>query len=384
VLLVSHALDQVIRFCDEAIWLDRGQIVMRGATTEVVKAYEKFIRQLDDQRLRAKNLKVSSGRFDAFTRDTYTDHFIVEVEADGAAAVDVAQLTLLRDGEAEDEVAVGAPQDADATQSASVLPTTGWSAPEPGDPTPYRSVPTGGAAQALFHLWFLYTASAYEVEVSYRAPVGARVRVVRGGETLGERELPAAAEWATARVRATVSDAAVDAEASAEAASSISISRWPGEGTFLIDSVRLLDDIGRTQAVFEARSRLVIAIRAAANASGRFPVQPAATLYRTDGVLVTNLVGPSFEVDAVEGGYVDFRLDYGALNLGDGRYTISIALYRTLSQTEATEAYDLLDRSYEFEVQGNAPFDNGIFRHAPTWNVEVVGPVRQEAETTAT
>ena len=30
VLLVSHALDQIIRFCDETIWLDRGQIVMRG------------------------------------------------------------------------------------------------------------------------------------------------------------------------------------------------------------------------------------------------------------------------------------------------------------------------------------------------------------------
>ena len=30
VLLVSHALDQIIRFCDEAIWLERGQIVMRG------------------------------------------------------------------------------------------------------------------------------------------------------------------------------------------------------------------------------------------------------------------------------------------------------------------------------------------------------------------
>ena len=30
---------------------------MRGPTTEVIKAYEKFIRQLDDRRLQAKNRK---------------------------------------------------------------------------------------------------------------------------------------------------------------------------------------------------------------------------------------------------------------------------------------------------------------------------------------
>src|SRR5262249_37487492 len=27
VLLVSHAMDQIVRFCDQAIWIDRGQIV---------------------------------------------------------------------------------------------------------------------------------------------------------------------------------------------------------------------------------------------------------------------------------------------------------------------------------------------------------------------
>ena len=130
VLLVSHALDQVIRFCDDAIWLDRGQIVMRGPSTEVVKAYERFIRQLDDQRLRARNRKTASGRFDAFDRDTYTDQFIVEVEAAGAMPIEVSRMTLLRDGEAEDRVVVGAPQDADASQSAAVVPATGWTEPQ--------------------------------------------------------------------------------------------------------------------------------------------------------------------------------------------------------------------------------------------------------------
>ena len=48
VLLVSHALQQIQRFCSETVWLEHGEIVMRGATTEVVKAYEKFTRDLDE------------------------------------------------------------------------------------------------------------------------------------------------------------------------------------------------------------------------------------------------------------------------------------------------------------------------------------------------
>ena len=61
-----------------------------------------------------------------------------------------------------------------------------------------------------------------------------------------------------------------------------------------------------------------------------------------------------------------------------------MALYRTLSHVELSEAYDLLDRSYEFEVQGNEPFDNGIFRHVPEWHVEHVEPVTRETEPTTT
>jgi lipopolysaccharide transport system ATP-binding protein len=52
VLLVSHSLQQIQRFCDESIWLESGKIVMRGATTEVVKAYEKFSREHDQGWLR--------------------------------------------------------------------------------------------------------------------------------------------------------------------------------------------------------------------------------------------------------------------------------------------------------------------------------------------
>ena len=55
VLLVSHALQQIQRFCSETVWLEHGEIVMRGGTTEVVKAYEKFTRDLDERWLQEQH-----------------------------------------------------------------------------------------------------------------------------------------------------------------------------------------------------------------------------------------------------------------------------------------------------------------------------------------
>ncbi|HEV2415819.1 MAG TPA: ABC transporter ATP-binding protein [Candidatus Dormibacteraeota bacterium] len=66
VLLVSHALQQIQRFCERCIWIESGEIVMRGATTEVVKAYEKFTREFDrtwlrEQRERSTGDAVDTG-----------------------------------------------------------------------------------------------------------------------------------------------------------------------------------------------------------------------------------------------------------------------------------------------------------------------------------
>ncbi len=42
-LLVSHSMQQVLELCDEAIWLDKGVIRMRGEAFLVVKAYEQYM-----------------------------------------------------------------------------------------------------------------------------------------------------------------------------------------------------------------------------------------------------------------------------------------------------------------------------------------------------
>jgi ABC-type polysaccharide/polyol phosphate transport system ATPase subunit len=41
--LVSHALASVKELCDEAIWLHKGTLMMRGAPPDVIAAYTKFL-----------------------------------------------------------------------------------------------------------------------------------------------------------------------------------------------------------------------------------------------------------------------------------------------------------------------------------------------------
>lgn len=51
-LLVTHAMSQILELCTEAVWLDQGQVRMQGDAFTVVKAYESFlhgpITSLDD------------------------------------------------------------------------------------------------------------------------------------------------------------------------------------------------------------------------------------------------------------------------------------------------------------------------------------------------
>jgi len=46
-LLVSHSMTQILQFCDEAIWLENGRVMLRDTALTVINAYEKFISELE-------------------------------------------------------------------------------------------------------------------------------------------------------------------------------------------------------------------------------------------------------------------------------------------------------------------------------------------------
>ena len=96
---------------------------MDGPTDEVVKAYERFIRRLEDQRLRAKNEKAALTATTRFERETFTDAFVGAIS--GTADPWTASDTLLRDGELEGEIDVGSAQDSDAREAAACCSRAG-------------------------------------------------------------------------------------------------------------------------------------------------------------------------------------------------------------------------------------------------------------------
>ncbi|MCK7498404.1 MAG: hypothetical protein MZW92_53055 [Comamonadaceae bacterium] len=49
-LLVSHSTPQILQFCERAVWLEHGAVVMDDEPLRVVKAYEEFNQRLSAER----------------------------------------------------------------------------------------------------------------------------------------------------------------------------------------------------------------------------------------------------------------------------------------------------------------------------------------------
>lgn len=67
-LLVSHSLSQVNRYCERAVWIERGCVLMDGPVLEVTKRYEGFLERLswqtddvEDKSLEIENAAVEMG-----------------------------------------------------------------------------------------------------------------------------------------------------------------------------------------------------------------------------------------------------------------------------------------------------------------------------------
>jgi lipopolysaccharide transport system ATP-binding protein len=390
-LLVSHSLDQVTMFCDEAIWIDRGRIVKRGSSLDVTKAYQQFTRVLDERRLTAKNRKSWEGATPSHALDDYSDSIHVRISIAGGT-VEVDRVRLTRDGKLEEEIAVGDAQDADGTHAAHVLlEGSDWTSPletERGLARGLQAAGGGGVGNIAFNLYAFFDDSKYAIELEARGSGRLRVEALRADRVLAKIDEPLTSTWSTLRViplaapaqvaavGAAVSEAdynlpsrpsrAPQAAAQTRSNGSGEIRHWPGEGSITIDAVSLVGQNGE-QAVFHVGTPLTVRLDARSHASGTFPVIATLVLYRLDGTRVSSHVGPLQELELHAGDSWSMRLHFDRLNLGDGRYVLSAALYRRLERLGVSETYDLVDRSYEFEVVGNDPFQSGVFHHPAEW-----------------
>jgi lipopolysaccharide transport system ATP-binding protein len=390
VLLVSHALEQVARYCDESIWIERGRIVMRGPSIEVINAYEEFIHGLEDRRLRAKRRKRLARSLDRATLDGYADAIVVSLEVTGSPGdrCDVTEVTLLANDQAEETLRVGDVQDVNPGSASTVsLATSEWSSPRYEARHWFRSVSVApGRASArgemVFYSYALLPEIDYRYRLCYRCLGQARVTLTmtRNGVRLGEPiSLPEGAAWTEssiplARGPGSVLETATgiakgSGEPSEAPPSASPVRRWPGEGSVRTEQAVLVGADGQERAVFEGGSPLVLRVELRARRSGHFNLIVGATLARLDGVPVSNLVSPllSIHLSAGEHRWVSVTLDQ--VLLGDGQYVFSVSLFEGTVQEETR--YDLVARAYEFRVVGNPPLVAGsVFRHPARWTLD--------------
>ena len=394
ILLVSHALDQITQFCEEAIWIERGRLVQRGPSMEVVKAYEQFVRIRTERRLKAINYKRQSGHTSAAQLDQYGDTLVLRYVLDGnpGTQCDISEITLLKDDEAEERISVGDVQDSSGYHQAFVQLEGGdWSKPQKKNDALFRSLTVpliglrGASGNAIFSLFALYDNADYTVETTCRlnGPGELHIEVWRNGVLVSNIPcITEPADWTRSLI--TVADAQKvsvpsvteperrDSDTgkgehlpSEKTEKTTEVRRWPGEGSLMIENVAMFDDAGNDTTIFQAGSHLNIKITFLAHTSKVFEVLPTIFIYRLDGILVTkcpdNEQSQSIFLESGQTSSIFFTI--GPLTLGDGHYIFSVGLFKSVY--EESQRYDVIDRSFEFQITGNKKIMAQTICHVP-------------------
>ena len=395
VLLVSHAMDQIIRYCDECIWIERGRIVQRGPGMEVVNSYEGFIHALEDRRLKAKNRKRYSVNYEPALIDNYGDAILLTFQLQGelGARCDITEVVLLKNGQVEETLNVGDVQDVSSLHaSVLILDGSDWSEPQRLANNFCRSLaiqpdgPSVAQGYVVFYSYALFDDANYAIRVRYRCNDQAKLFLTlsRNGALLQnqidlppekfdwvERDFPLAnlhsknIESPTENGKDPVCLAQQEANLQTD---SRAVVHWPSEGTLTIEKVFLSGENGQEQAVFPVGKSLTLNMTILAHRSGHFDLVPGATLARLDGIFISNLVGESIPLDLENGETKDLRLVMNPLNLGNGDYVFSLSIFEKIVELESR--YDLVARALEFEVIGNEPLVAlAVFQHPGSWTV---------------
>lgn len=241
-LLVSHSMQQVLQFCERAIWIESGRIVKEGPALAVVKGYEEFTQRLERESASPRSTKKS----------------------------------ILHDRE-------------------------------------FR-------------------------------------------EALLKRVLKADVEHTDARIGPNTSPGGA--------------SRWGGgEPGLSIQTLRLTDDDRQELQVVKTGQPLTFEIAVVAEEDGRYPCYFVILIFTEDGRWVTRHCSQAHDLALKAGERYVMHLRYPETLLGNGTYSFSAAIYKTLDLTrlESARFYDLLSRSFEFKVVDDLRDDQSVFHHPASW-----------------
>jgi ABC-type polysaccharide/polyol phosphate transport system ATPase subunit len=112
-LLVTHDLDAVLRWCDEALWLDKGVVKERGEPRRVLDAYRSFIEKGEDAELLSTSINQNS--LSTENNNTSDDDEVIDQDLVhqrwGSREVEILGV-VIKDGKATQEQRVFHPHDA--------------------------------------------------------------------------------------------------------------------------------------------------------------------------------------------------------------------------------------------------------------------------------
>lgn len=138
VLFVSHDLGSVQALCDRVIWVDRGIVRFDDSSLSTIKQYSAMIRQQEEIRLRARDLKISKKQALLLnnSEDSYEKflfHFVTGDHKYPNSKHKIRSLSLKCDSDIIASIKVGSPMDNNSQQMHYILDSPGlmdWSIAE--------------------------------------------------------------------------------------------------------------------------------------------------------------------------------------------------------------------------------------------------------------
>jgi len=382
VLFVSHDTTGIQRLCPRTVYINHGQVVADGDSLEVVKAYQQDVARREQDRLRARNLKL---RRKHVTRTRLQEdqwggrQLIFRLTAAGNGSprqpLCVSRLDLLAGGEVVSSVDVGGVQDSSVERPSYLLVdpgTGGWGRPARDDGQDCRRFRPGrgphGHAAWVMHL--------PETCLDGNRPMEVRIRCKGRPETPvdleaydGEQycrtlhDLQPGADWQDLRAvlpAAIAEDRNGGPEPCDEPAEPAELPRrTAGEfhptGEALIQEVRILrDGTDRTSTEVRTGEAFELSITCLFHKACEQPVICAA-VNRIDGIPIIvfstrrKAAGPG-PVDA--GQRVECRFGVPAFWVGTGAYVVSVGVAPyPQPKGQWTDWLAYHDRCYEFVVR---------------------------------
>lgn len=395
VLFVSHDITSVQKMCTEAIWIDKGRVVMEGNILDVSAEYLASIRRQEEKRLKSRNIRLKHNNFKSLEETSTSKLTYCHLITEAGSPKDqhpISEVKLWQGENLIDHLRIGDAGDINSDFDLFIIvdkETINWSEPKEDRGILYRNFEDLGGeyqhALVAFKIPIEDKLSDYELEITYQDISDEVVKVEYfDGESycwMGNFEARNDKEWKTSTYQ-FIENAEIEEENIPEQSVNYQElmderegnNRIYGSGEAVITSVQFLDDQGQEKLVFTNLEYKKIRIHYFANQRIKNPIFVVA-YYLLDGTCATQLISSKdeFELREIEGeGSVEIVFD--PLLLGKGSYLISVAIFKELNILDNVEpsAYDLHDKLYEIKIE--QPFginvDLGIVNHPVRWGVK--------------